>query len=425
MKLPLRPMMLIREFCKIKEMDYRTTESSWRMRNVFHRLHCGTVLTYELIPESGVIRVSSRGRRCSRGPCVDTVVVLESGDSSSYYSMGLVDRDHVVTLSHSSVSTKYVASVWRLAGAATDAKGWALVEEINGERNNSRWEICSAHPKGVTIMTVTPSTTRPRRLLEWDWQNGKVVYHADAEQDQHALDKIRGYGFHSGLCQIRNTRFLDNMAVELECVTSFDLGGMETEMYLSIPELKTGRISLRSHSGSLSASSSVWLRPGTTHILESNPLHPPMYIQMCESIGFMILDVPCRTMRHFALADLVDEWRRGGERRSNYEDRWVRQVGGADRVMVVSEFSSTNASWSVLPIEIDGGEDWMRLAVFGGTVHYVVDIRLDSWKAQLLGFFKISDEEAVRPFSTAFHTFPSGLILFDDPHVSILQELNL
>ena len=72
---------------------------------------------------------------------------------------------------------------------------------------------------------------------------------------------------------------------------------------------------------------------------------------------------------------------------------------------------------SLFPIEIDGdGDEWVRLAMFGsGGLHYVVDICLRTWRATLLGFFRLRDKASV----------PLGMVHYADPNVDILHELEL
>jgi hypothetical protein len=74
-------------------------------------------------------------------------------------------------------------------------------------------------------------------------------------------------------------------------------------------------------------------------------------------------------------------------------------------------------SQATLPIEIDGGEDWIRLALFGtyNSYHYVVDVDLHKWTTSLVGFFNLVDK-----LDCAV-----GLVEWDDPNVEILRELKL
>lgn len=430
MKLPARPTRLIREFCEIRYIAYGWTRSSWEMSSTFHRLHGHRVLTYELMGESGVIRVS--------GDAVDAVVVpghmpdhCDGADPFVVYCMGRLDDDHVVTLAETRAKDVMLC-VWRVRGAGTDDRDWVRAARVRGLQLDGRWSIYSAHHKGISVMSRPPTSAWPQKVLEWDWRNDRVAYASTREKvevGRRPAEMIR-CGFHSDLCQIHNTRFLGGgEAVELESVTSFDLGGLRSEVFLSVPEMHTGRMTLR-ESMSEATCESIWFGPGTSHILDNCPLRPPVYIRMCERVGFAILDLADRRMRHFPLARMIREWDKKVS-----QGCWVRQVevGAPHRIEVqhtAGQDFGPQFSWSIMPVEIDGGEDWIRLAIFGGSMHYAVQICLRSWKAALLGFFKILDGCSDGNTSSsyyahnAFRLFPTGLIRYDDPRVSVLDELN-
>lgn len=131
--------------------------------------------------------------------------------------------------------------------------------------------------------------------------------------------------------------------------------------------------------------------------------------------GFGILDLVESKMRLFKASDL--EGKRAQTIKAQIR---AQRFLGEGRVQWLDESKNrehASRSQAVLPVEIDGGEDWIRLALFCSynSCHYVVDVDLRRWTTSLVGFFNIVDKlDSV-----------VGLAEWQDPNVEILRELEL
>jgi hypothetical protein len=427
MRLPIRPLRLIREFCAFRQVVYGCRRTINSRIDAFHI----SSTRYELVPESGVVVVSSLARDFP-----DDVIVLDPPP----HRMGKVDEDHAVTLAHhAGIALVRVYRIVSRAGESGKKVCWSLVSSVMGEAAQN-WEIYSAHRSGISIMGRDYRPARCVKVLDWDWRNDQVVsdyyrpYSCHPHDESLVLEKIQGMMYQIGSnaywCQIRNTRFLDDDTladVALRSESSVD--GTEIEIHVDVRVKEAGRPAQR-----IPIHDSLLQSKGTTHILESRgrcsfsssaPRSFPIYIQTCTGFGFLILDRSAATMRSFKLADmrsfnLADDDDDDELRRALMRAAATARLGGDAVVQWLRWperlFPSFACVSSLLPIEIDGeGDEWVRLAMFGFRLHYVVDICLRTWRATLIGFFTLLDNTSV----------PLGMVHYSDHNVDILQELDL
>lgn len=427
MKIPVRPMRLIREFCEVRFIAYHDMDSAWRMPSVFYS---GST-RYELVTESKVILRHDKapGHGTLRlNPHPPVVVYL---DHPPPYRMGKVDEEHALTLSvvdDNLAERRVIAAVWRISREGKDLDVWEKLTTLS-KATPDRWDAYSVHRQGISIMSNTAQSRHPVKVCEWNWREHRVDwadrFSGSAVSGEFTLDKIRGYAYHSGIGQFRNTRFLGaEFVVDLEYVLTTDLGGNTDEMYVVLGEsnhtgtgtglvrsLPHQRIPIREFP---SAIISPWFKSGTTHILDWNPEHRPIYFQLCDSVGFTILDIPNRKMRHFPFSKMIVPASVPHRQRE-----WWHLLGGDDVAKVsVPDFSQVwwSSPWYSTVIEIDGREDWIRIAVFGAyDSGIVVHIDMVNWTCMLLGTFVLKDRMK----------HPVGLVRYQDPHVDELQNLNL
>jgi hypothetical protein len=411
MRLPIRPLRLIREFCAFRQVGYcrKTTRRSQ------HGFYVSST-RYELVQESGIIVVSSLA-----GAFPDDVIVLDPPP----HSLGKVDEEHAVTLAHHAGIA--LVRVYRIS--ESDKGSWSLVSSVMGNAAD-QWEIYSAHRSGISILSRNHRIgTSCLKVMDWDWRNDRVVhdygpYYYHPNDESLILEKVHGTIYYASWCQIRNTRFLDEDTVadlDVRSEMSVDLGGTSFEIHVNVRDKESGRLVQR-----IPICDSTPWSVGTTHILEaqgscafssSPPRSFPIYIQTRTSIGFMILDRFAATVRSFKLEDMTCGKEEGP---CSKRSAAIARLGG-DAVVewlrwLDREMNRVCVS-SLFPIEIDGeGDEWVRLAMFGsGGLHYVVDICLRTWRATLLGFFRLRDKASV----------PLGMVHYADPNVDILHELEL
>lgn len=411
MRLPVRPLRLIHEFCAFREVAYSRKGTSWAANNpsVFHVAS----VRYELVTESGVIVVSSLRRAFP-----DQVIVLEPPP----YRIGKVDDDHAVCLvNHGGVSMASVYRIvwkWKHGHSLPPRISWELVSSVTGS-GSQRWDIYSAHRLGISIMYkgVTPDGLYSCRLLDWDWANDTVVKnYAPIRTDSRILDMIHGYGYISSLCQIRNTRFLAGRELELRiCEGEPPLASGHRMMEFCY----AGHIIPRSFYPWATTSRSII--HGTAHILEGNSRRTgDLYVMTMMSIGFAVLDPVECTLRLFRLSEIVALAEKQFPMSPNRNAQIQAQYFLGKRVWWLAWSGNrehASRCQAILPIEIDGGQDWIRLAIFHNhnSCNYVVDLDLRTWTPTLVGFFALADKLDI----------VVGLVEWNDPNVDILRELTL
>jgi hypothetical protein len=371
MRLPIRPLRLIHDFCAFREVAYGRRIDRHQRHDVFHI----SSTRYELLRESGVVLVSSLAKAF-----LDDVVVLDPAP----HRLGKVDEEHAVTVAnHAGMALVRVYHI-----CPGNPRAWSLVASLVGEASQC-WEISNAHRLGISVVARDLRTHRCSKVVDWDWRNDRVVRDTwDPIADPHHSP----IPCPSLLCQIRNTRFLDDSVVDWDG-TCLELD--EGNRVNRIPSPPTTVLTSSVH-----------------HILDgalsySSPRSFSIYVileRSAEGVGFTILDWRAMQLR---AVQPKPKGERAGERAAAATAR----LGGDGVVEWIGHAHDWSLS-SELPIEIDGeGDEWVRLAVFGTrNIHYAVDVCLRTWTCTLIGFFRLRDPMAI----------PLGVVHWQDPNVGII-----